>query len=194
MKVNQLPDELEQPRKIVKRGLYSPQPIPAQIILANAGEFAAQRVLIALSSYLGGVEDRCVYPTYNQIRARCGATSSTISKALKTLVDFEFIYIHQSWKDGKKHNKYYFKDSCWHFYMMSERARQFLPVVGDCFCGAEVKEGDLLFGNTDYHHYNCGDIVSIRTTAKGYKRALARNRVEAFSSARSAFIPEKEVS
>lgn len=194
MENNQIADELTQPRIIVKRGLYSPQPLPAQIVLANAKEFGAQRVLLALSSYLGGVEDRTVYPTYEQIRARCGATASTVSKALNTLVELEFIYIYQSWKNGKKHNKYIFKDSCWHYFKMSEKARSYLPVIGDCFCGAEVREGDLLFGNTDYHHYNCGDIVTVRPTARGYKRALAKNRAEAMGSAWIGDLMEKEVS
>lgn len=194
METNQIPEELKLPRLIVKRGLYSPQPIPAQIVLSNAKKFGAQRVLLALSSYLGGIEDRCVYPTYVQIRARCGATPTTISRALNTLVELEFIYVHRSWKDGKKHNKYYFKDSCWHFFKMSEEARRYLPVIGDCFCGAEVKEGDLLFGNIDYHHYNCGDIVTVRPNAKGYKRALAKNRAVALESAWIGELMGKEVS
>ena len=188
MQNNELPEELNEPRNIKKRGLYSPQPLPAQIVLANAKKYAAQRVLLALSSYLGGVDDRSVFPTYLQIKERCGAAPSTISRAIKTLVEMDFIFVLQYWKNGRKHNKYIFKNSCWHFYLMSPHAKQYLPVVGDCFCGQEVKEGDLLFGNTDYHHYGCGDIVIVRPSSKGYKRALAKNRVKAMEAARSSQI------
>lgn len=171
-------------RVISRGGLYSPQPIPAQIVLSRAKEFAAQRVLLALTSYLGDKTNNYVYPTYEQLKVRCGARPSTISKALDTLVDYGFISIFRYWENGKKHNKYYFKGACWHFRMMSEVARNALPRIGECFCGKIIKEGDLAFGVTDYHHVGCGDIVTIDSTAIGYKKRLAKLRALAMESAR----------
>ena len=132
-------------------GLYSAQPILAQIVLAEAKKYSAQRLLLALNSYSGDASDRTVFPSYIQLIKRSGMSSGTISNALKVLVEFEFIKIFKYWEKGRKRSRYYFQDSCYHSYKMNQLARSFLPDVGICACGSAVKSREMVFGNSDYH-------------------------------------------
>lgn len=189
---NKLDFEPEKVRKINRGGLYGPQPIPAQMVLAHAREFKAQRLLLCLSSYLGDINDRCVFPTYHQIQYRSQLTHTSISKALSVLVDFGFIKVFSYWKNGKKLNKYYFQDACWHNYKMNEVARKYSPDLGICDCGKTVKEGEIVFGTSDYHHFDCGGVVQLAPNATRYKEKLARARAKALKTARNGNLSAEE--
>jgi hypothetical protein len=170
------PEDFE--RVIGKGGLYAPQPLPAQIVLAYAKEFTAQRLLLALSSYLGPKNSRVVYPTYKM-------SQTTISTALSVLINFGFIKLWKSWRNGREYNKYYFQDSCWHHYKMNELARSYLPDLGICACGEIVKEGDFTFGITDYHHFKDGGVVTLLPTSTKYLGKLTNLRARALHEARN---------
>jgi hypothetical protein len=173
-------------RVIGETGLYSPQPIPAQIVLANAKQFSAQRLLLALSSYLGDKSSRVVFPSYIQLNKRCGLSSGTISKALQVLIEYEFIKIFQYWEKGRKRNRYYFQDSCYHSYKMNKLARSYLPDIGVCACGSAVKSREIVFGNSDYHHFKCGAVVRILPDSTNYQKKLSNLRAQALRAARDA--------
>ena len=173
-------------------GLYSAQPILAQIVLAEAKKYSAQRLLLALNSYSGDASDRTVFPSYIQLIKRSGMSSGTISNALKVLVEFEFIKIFKYWEKGRKRSRYYFQDSCYHSYKMNQLARSFLPDVGICACGSAVKSREMVFGNSDYHHFNCGAVVRILPDSTNYRKKLSTLRAKALRAARDAdSLPEE---
>jgi hypothetical protein len=49
---------------------------------------------------------------------------------------------------------------------MNREALAFAPVVGRCGCGASVKLGEIGMGLTTFHHYGCGDVVTLFSTRK----------------------------
>jgi hypothetical protein len=49
---------------------------------------------------------------------------------------------------------------------MNRHALAFAPVVGRCGCGAAVKLGEIGLGNHSYHHYGCGDVVTLLSTGE----------------------------
>ena len=184
---------LDSERVIGPGGLYTPQPVPAQIVLSYAKQYSAQRLLLTLSSYLGTKSSRCVYPTYEQIQARTKMSSSTVSKSINVLLSFGFIKVWKWRENGKSRTKYYFQDSCWHTYKMNNVSRFYLPDLGVCSCGEIVKEGDFTFGQSDYHHFKCGGVIQLHPDSTRYIDKRTKLRAKTLREARNPdSLPEEK--
>ena len=105
------------------KGLWSPFPIPAYQVLAQQGEWQAQRVLSCLVSFLGD-EGFCVFPSYRSIARRCGISPNGIRKALDALEANGFIRTYKFSEGKKSRNKYYFQESCWDSGKMNPKAKK----------------------------------------------------------------------
>ena len=80
------------PLVIEKTGLYTPFPVHAYNILAEAKEHAARDVLTCLISHLGyGKKNRMVKPAYPTICRKTGRGRGSVSKGIRTLEEFGFI-------------------------------------------------------------------------------------------------------
>jgi hypothetical protein len=136
----EVPGEVDE-LKIGQGGLYAAMPIPAYRLLAAAKEYIAQDVLMCLVSHLGK-GNRRVLPS--------------ISLMVKK---------YQFWEPGKKRrNIYYLQEACWNNDQMNREALAFAPVIGRCGCGERVKLGEIGVGMNSFHHYGCGDIVTLYST------------------------------
>lgn len=141
------------------KGLWSHFPIPAYQVLANAKEWQAQRVLLALTSHLGS-DGFCVFPSYAVISKSCGISQNGIRKALVTLEEYGFIKIWQ-WKEGtKSRNKYYFQESCWDTSLMNSKALAHRPKKYHCLdCKVKMDRGGFGVGPLGKTHFGCGGQV-----------------------------------
>lgn len=140
--------------------LYSPHPIPAYDVLAAAGEYNAQRVLMSLINHMG-YSNRCVWPSYTTIAAKSGVRNlNTISRSITVLVEFGFVKTYH-YREGKKNRvKYYLQGSCWNSSFMNERARRYRPAKARCLaCLMYLVRGDYFFSGDDKVHYGCGGFV-----------------------------------
>lgn len=151
---------------IGRGGLYSAFPIPAYKILVAAGEHVAKDVLLCLVSHLGK-SGRKTFPSISLIRREAGRGRTSVIAGIRTLEEFGFIKKFQfPIGDKKLRNIYYLQDACWNNDRMNRHALAFAPVVGRCGCGAAVKLGEIGIGKDSYHHYRCGDVVTLLSTRK----------------------------
>ncbi len=88
------------PLNLPKGSLYAALPIPAFQVLSNATEYAAQKVLLALTMHMGK-NSNCVWPSYTQIAQNVGISRNSISKGLSVLYRFGFIKIAR-FPEGKQ--------------------------------------------------------------------------------------------
>lgn len=142
-----------------KGGLYSPLPIPAYKILAQAKEHIAKDVLICLVSHLGK-GNRSVFPSYDTIARETGRSRNSIAEGIRTLQEFEFIKVFR-WKEGKhKRNRYYLQDACWKARRMNDKSSPLLPLVGVCTqCKSPLSMNEVQEGSSGFHHLRCGGRV-----------------------------------
>ena len=155
----------EQEALIIGRGgLYSAFPIPAYKILVAAGEHVAKDVLLCLVSHLGK-SGRKAFPSISLIMREASRGRSSVIAGVRTLEEFGFVKKFQFWSENKKlRNIYYLQDACWNNDRMNRHAIAFAPVVGRCDCGAAVKLGEIGLGKYSYHHFRCGDVVTLLST------------------------------
>lgn len=150
--------------EIGQGGLYSAFPIPAYKILVVAGEHVAKDVLLCLVSHMGK-SSRKVFPSISLIMREAGRGRTSVIAGIRTLEEFGFIKKFQlPIGDKKLRNIYYLQDACWNNDRMNRHALEFAPVVGRCGCGAAVKLGEIGLGKDSYHHFGCGDVVSLLST------------------------------
>jgi hypothetical protein len=150
--------------EIGQGGLYSAFPIPAYKILVAAGEHVAKDVLICLVSHLGK-SSRKSFPSISLIMREAGRGRTSVIAGVRTLEEFGFIKKFQFWDESKKlRNIYYLQDACWNNDRMNRHAMAFAPIVGRCGCGAAVKLGEIGLGKIGYHHFRCGDKVTLLST------------------------------
>lgn len=152
--------------EIGRGGLYSAFPIPAYKILVAAGEHVAKDVLLCLVSHLGKSGKKS-FPSISLIMREAGRGRTSVIAGVRTLEEFGFIRKFQlPLGDKKIRNIYYLQDACWNNDRMNRHALAFAPVVGRCGCGAAVKLGEIGLGKHSYHHYGCGDVVTLLSTGK----------------------------
>jgi hypothetical protein len=152
--------------EIGRGGLYSAFPIPAYKILVAAGEHVAKDVLLCLVSHLGKSGKKS-FPSISLIMREAGRGRTSVIAGVRTLEEFGFIRKFQlPLGDKKIRNIYYLQDACWNNDRMNRHALAFAPVVGRCGCGAAVKLGEIGLGKHSYHHYGCGDVVTLLSTRK----------------------------
>ena len=140
--------------------LYSPFPIPAYQVLARAKEYNAQRVLMCFISHMG-FNNRCVWPSYNTIKAESGVrNSNTVSRSITTLVEFGFIKTFH-FREGKNDRvRYFIQGSVWNPAFMNSIARSYRKAVARCFaCHLYLERGDYGFSGDAKVHYGCGGFV-----------------------------------
>jgi hypothetical protein len=151
---------------IGRGGLYSPLPIPAYKILVAAREHVAKDVLVCLVSHLGKSGNKS-FPSITLIMREAGRGRTSVISGIRTLEEFGFIKKFQfPIGDKKLRNIYYLQDACWNNDRMNRQALAFAPVIGRCGCGAAVKLGEIGAGKYSYHHYRCGDKVTLLSTRK----------------------------
>jgi hypothetical protein len=150
--------------KIGRGGLYSAFPIPAYKILVAAHEHVAKDVLVCLVSHLGKSGNKS-FPSISLIMREAGRGRTSVIAGVRTLEEFGFVKKYQfPIGDKKLRNIYYLQDASWNNDRMNRHAMAFAPVVGRCGCGAAVKLGEIGLGKYSYHHYRCGDEVTLLST------------------------------
>lgn len=155
------PNEILQ---ISKGGLYAPLPIPAYKILVAAGQNVAKDVLICLVSHMGQ-GNRKVFPSLSLIMREAGRGRAAVVAGIRTLEEFGFVKKFQySPKENRRRNVYYLQEACWNNDRMNREAIAYAPIIGRCGCGASVKLGEMGVGLNSYHHYSCGDVVTLLST------------------------------
>lgn len=150
----------DEPLNFGSGNLYSAFTIPAYQVLAKAKEYNAQRVLMCFVSHLGR-NNRCVWPTYNTIKAESGVrNTNTISRSITTLVEFGFVKTFH-YREGRNDRvKYYLQGSCWNPAFMNSRARAYRTAVAKCLaCLRYIERGDYGFSGDAKVHYGCGGFV-----------------------------------
>jgi hypothetical protein len=96
-----------------------------------------------------------------------GRGRTSVIAGIRTLEEFGFIKKFQMpIGDKKLRNIYYLQDACWNNDRMNRHALAFAPIVGRCGCGAAVKLGEIGLGKYSYHHYGCGDEITLLSTRK----------------------------
>jgi hypothetical protein len=159
-------DDVAEVLTIGRGGLYSPLPIPAYKILVAAREHVAKDVLVCLVSHLGKSGNKS-FPSISLIMREAGRGRTSVIAGIRTLEEFGFIKKFQfPIGDKKLRNIYYLQDACWNNDRMNRHALAFSPVIGRCGCGAAVKLGEIGVGKYSYHHYRCGDKVTLLSTRK----------------------------
>ena len=148
-------------------GLWSHLPIPAYKLLGNKKEWNAQRVLVCLVSYLGGLNGFYVWPTYPQIYERSGVTTKKIKEALRVLEDLGLIkvFANRTGTTGRwSNNKYLIKMSCWDVSKMDKLALEWIPKTHKCLdCGELLSKGQFGDAGGAYKpHWSCGGQVITR--------------------------------
>jgi hypothetical protein len=162
-------DDVAEVLTIGRGGLYSPLPIPAYKILVAAREHVAKDVLVCLVSHLGKSGNKS-FPSISLIMREAGRGRTSVIAGIRTLEEFGFIKKFQLPIGEKKlRNIYYLQDACWNNDRMNRHALAFAPVVGRCGCGAAVKLGEIGLGSLAYHHYGCGDVVTLLSTREKSK-------------------------
>lgn len=86
---------------IPKGSLYTPSPVTAYKALGAAKKWQAQKILLALVSYIGK-SNNCVFPSYTSIAKVAGMSRKSISSGLSVLLEYDFIR-SAKYRDGKNH-------------------------------------------------------------------------------------------
>ncbi len=150
--------------QIGRGGLYAPLPIPAYKILIAAGQNVAKDVLVCLVSHMGQ-GNRKVFPSLSLIMREAGRGRTAVVAGIRTLEEFGFVKKYQySPNKNRLRNVYYLQEACWNNDRMNREAVAYAPVIGRCGCGSSVKLGEMGVGLNSYHHYGCGDEVTLLST------------------------------
>lgn len=148
-------------------GLYTPFPVPAYKILGAAKEHVAKDVLLSMVSHLGKGRKKA-FPSISLMMRETGRSRSAVVSGVRVLEEFGFIKKFQFWDSGKKlRNIYYLQEACWNNDRMNREALAFAPIIGRCGCGSAVKLGEMGMGQSAFHHYGCGDVVTLLSTRTG---------------------------
>ena len=152
--------------KLPKGSLYSPFPIPAYQVLGKAREYQAQRVLLALVSYMGK-SSNAVFPSYTTIARACGISRNSINEGLKVLHNYGFIKSVKIPVGIQARNKYFIQTSCWDTSRMNYLAKaQKTPIARCKACGEAIDRGEFGIGGDLMVHWGCGGIVDYLGSVK----------------------------
>jgi hypothetical protein len=142
-----------------KGSLYTPFPVPAYQVLGRAKEYQAQKVLLALVSYMGK-NNNAVFPSYTTICKAAGIGRNSIRPALDVLHEYGFLKSVKYPAGIQARSKYFIQFSCWDTGRMNEKAKPYKKYIARCLaCGSELDRGDFAFSPLGKVHWGCGGEV-----------------------------------
>ena len=142
-----------------KGSLYTPFPVPAYQVLGRAKQYNAQKVLLALVSYMGK-SNNAVFPSYTTIAKAAGLGRNSISEGLKVLHEYGFIKSVKYPNGVQARIKYFIQFACWDSGRMNEVARPHRILIARCTaCGEGMDRGGFDFSPLGKVHWGCGGIV-----------------------------------
>ena len=149
-----------------KGSLYTPFPVPAYQVLGAAKQYNAQRVLLALISFMGK-NNNAVFPSYSTIAKSSGISRNSISKGLKVLLEYEFIKSIKYPNGIQARKKYFIQMACWNSGRMNEIAKPYQLKIARCTaCGEGLNRGEFDFSPLGKVHWGCGGIVEFLNSYK----------------------------
>lgn len=142
-----------------KGSLYTPFPVPAYQVLGRAKQYNAQKVLLALVSYMGK-SSNAVYPSYTTIAKAAGLGRNSISEGLKVLHEYGFIKSVKYPNGVQTRIKYFIQNACWDSGRMNEAAQPYKKIVARCFaCNKLLSRGEYAPSPLGKVHWGCGGFV-----------------------------------
>ena len=142
-----------------KGSLYTPFPVPAYQVLGRAKQYNAQKVLLALVSYMGK-SSNAVFPSYTTIAKAAGLGRNSISEGLKVLHEYGFIKSVKYPNGVQARIKYFIQFACWDSGRMNSVAGQHRKFIAKCLaCNAGMDRGGFDFSPLGKVHWGCGGIV-----------------------------------
>jgi hypothetical protein len=141
--------------------LYAALPIPAFKTLAEAGEHSANRVLTALVSHLGK-DLNLAFPSYETLCRTTGMNRNSVSRALKVLYDYGFVYRYKTKTDKHWRNNYLILPSAYNYSKFTGKAAKAQRFLGVCrSCEVLVNRSDVgVWGNSEgFAHFGCGGLI-----------------------------------
>lgn len=142
-----------------KGSLYTPFPVPAYQVLGRAKEYQAQKILLALVSFMGK-NNNVVFPSYTTIAKSAGVGRNSISAGLKRLHEYGFIKSVKYPSGIQARCKYFIQMSCWNTGRMNELAQPYKKIIARCTaCGDALDRGAFDFSPLGKVHWGCGGIV-----------------------------------
>jgi len=151
-----------------KGSLYTPFPVPAYQVLGRAKQYNAQKVLLALVSYMGK-SSNAVFPSYTTIAKAAGLGRNSISEGLKVLHEYGFIKSVKYPNGIQARKKYFIQFACWDTGRMNEKAQPYKKIVARCFaCSKRLSRGEFASSPLGKVHWGCGGFVySLKDEQKG---------------------------
>lgn len=163
--------------KLPKGSLYSPFPIPAYQVLGRAKEYQAQKVLLALVSYMGR-SSNAVFPSYTTIAKAAGISRNSINAGLKVLHEYGFIKSIKYPAGIQARSKYFIQPACWDTSRMNSEAMPYKKLIARCqACGVGLDRGEFGVSEDLKVHWGCGGIV---VYLKRHKKRRNQNPSEGY--------------
>jgi len=142
-----------------KGSLYSPFPIPAYQVLGRAKQYQAQKVLLALVSFMGK-SNNAVFPSYTTIAKSAGIGRNSIKAGLDVLHDYGFIKSVKFPVGIQARSKYFLQFSCWDSSRMNKSAMPYKKLIARCLaCLSLLDRGDFAISPSGKVHWGCGGKV-----------------------------------
>ena len=149
-----------------KGSLYTPFPVPAYQILGRSKQYNAQKVLLALISFMGK-NNNAVFPSYTTIMRSAGIGRNSVSAGLKVLHEYGFITSLKIPMGVRARNKYYIQFACWDSGRMNKTASQHKKFIAKCLaCNAGMDRGGFDFSPLGKVHWGCGGKVEYLNSYK----------------------------
>ena len=144
-----------------KGSLYTPFPIPAYQVLGRAKQYNAQKVLLALVSYMGkGKNANVVFPSYSTIAKATGMGRNSVSSGLKVLHEYGFIKSVKYPNGVQARIKYFIQFACWDSGRMNEVAQPYRKIIARCAaCNKLLNRGEFAHSPLGKVHWGCGGFV-----------------------------------
>jgi len=155
---------------------YVRVPVKALNLLADLKQYKAQRLLLALCTYMDFNNHTC-WPSYPAIMERSGLRKNDIKANLDLLVEFKFIKVRKKHMGGEGISNFYtITDVGYLPHLWECDLRATLPISAVCgACAKPLRAGDYSGKiNGRSHHFGCGGQVIIYSSKKQAKRHFGK--------------------
>ena len=143
-----------------KGSLYTPFPVPAYQVLGRAREYQAQKVLLALVSFMGK-SSNAVFPSYSTIAKSAGIGRNSIRSGLDVLHEYGFIKSVKYPAGVQARSKYFIQFACWDTGRMNEKAKPYKIFIARCkACNSLMDRGGFASSPLGLVHWGCGGEVT----------------------------------